>query len=171
MMFQSGSPHRSKGRYAVIRVDLAHALRFNPLPSPKQGEIFTFHMACRSGMFQSAPLTEARGDLQCSAGPASHRSFNPLPSPKQGEMRISRVSRMLKCFNPLPSPKQGEMPRPRWSDPGFQSFNPLPSPKQGEITMSRAGRHTASGYQFQSAPLTEARGDIEVDVGESGTLS
>ena len=88
-------------------------------------------------MFQSAPLTEARGDFK--AAPETsynmavsirspHRSkgrpvltldvghcvmsFNPLPSPKQGETArvLAPTARRGRCFNPLPSPKQGETP-------------------------------------------------------------
>ena len=36
--------------------------------------------------FQSAPLTEARGDMNgLEARSNTSRGFNPLPSPKQGE--------------------------------------------------------------------------------------
>ena len=37
--------------------------------------------------FQSAPLTEARGDEAAETEEAVFESFNPLPSPKQGETR------------------------------------------------------------------------------------
>ena len=37
-------------------------------------------------MFQSAPLTEARGDLPEPEQPPTRSCFNPLPSPKQGEI-------------------------------------------------------------------------------------
>ena len=154
------SPHRSKGRP-----------RLGPRPAP-------------GGQFQSAPLTEARGD-----GPSARRRF--------------RTS----CFNPLPSPKQGETGDPLPVDPLGErgGFNPLPSPKQGETSLRRSGLpmwrvsirsphrskgrpageslakeeksvsirspHRSKGRQvgshllvpcgmFQSAPLTEARGDF-----------
>ena len=38
------------------------------------------------------------------------------------------------------------------------SFNPLPSPKQGETRPALRG--AAADPWFQSAPLTEARGDM-----------
>ena len=72
---------------------------FNPLPSPKQGETSS-SLSIRSPhrskgrpqarampiQFQSAPLTEARGDLNAMLrGHTVSCSFNPLPSPKQGE--------------------------------------------------------------------------------------
>ena len=80
--------------------------------------------------FQSAPLTEARGDL-------GH-----FQEPSRGA-----------GFNPLPSPKQGETDRPRATSPRRR----LPSPKQGETPGWRVLRRLVS--KFQSAPLTEARGD------------
>ena len=62
--------------------------RFNPLPSPKQGE--TPCLSCVEH---------------------TRRGFNPLPSPKQGETgRIDLAYRGFSSFNPLPSPKQGETP-------------------------------------------------------------
>ena len=85
-------------------------------------------------MFQSAPLTEARGDRPAMPRHLSHGRFNPLPSPKQGETTI-----MLKI--PL----------------AIFGFNPLPSPKQGETRLYSVDASDAS--TFQSAPLTEARGD------------
>ncbi len=112
--------------------------------------------------FQSAPLTEARGDLAAS-------------TPFRRNIR----------FNPLPSPKRGEMPSGEWPRRGNKSFNPLPSPKRGEISstldVDRVGSHVSirsphrsegryldrvdseirRAEAFQSAPLTEARGDLE----------
>ena len=129
------SPHRSKGRPIPQACGGDPLLRFNPLPSPKQGEtrknapmpdwlpvsirsphrskgrlgyssknssmiLVSIRSPHRSKgrhrpalyrsagkKFQSAPLTEARGDhLRDPDGKKSMR-FNPLPSPKQGETR------------------------------------------------------------------------------------
>ena len=108
------SPHRSKGRQArrplVVSIRSPHRSkgrpcgrgRFNPLPSPKQGETTGTALS----LFQSAPLTEARG-----AQVRASLSFNPLPSPKQGETDcrdLVAFERGHGRFNPLPSPKQGE---------------------------------------------------------------
>ncbi len=42
-------------------------------------------------VFQSAPLTEARGDLKGVSGFRAHKDgFNPLPSPKRGETSTHR---------------------------------------------------------------------------------
>ena len=84
-------------------------------------------------MFQSAPLTEARGDNLPSFLCSPYESFNPLPSPKQGEtFSIWRAFSGSKSFNPLPSPKQGETNSLGQYRDASWSFNPLPSPKQGE---------------------------------------
>ena len=108
-------------------------------------------------LFQSAPLTKARGDNLNTRGTACLTGFNPLPSQKQGETprRPERLA-IEHRFNPLPSQKQGETR----ADPesligadvsirsphkskgrlgnmqgwggGAECFNPLPSQKQGE---------------------------------------
>ena len=59
------SPYRSKGRYKIARGTNGNGqMGFNPLPLPKQGEIKHLEGDYRQeSMFQSAPLTEARGDL------------------------------------------------------------------------------------------------------------
>ena len=88
-----------------------------------------------SAMFQSAPLTEARGDLRSGAWRRCAKSFNPLPSPKQGETRtVWAIARVLRVSIRSPHRSKGR---------------PL---KANEIT----GR-----FEFQSAPLTEARGDSQ----------
>ena len=112
-------------------------------------------------MFQSAPLTEARGDLgnlsRC--GSPSTR-FNPLPLPKQGETFHDDLWHPGdKRFNPLPLPKQGETDPIPEQHTDRLSFNPLPLPKQGETRHpSEAFSVLTKGISFQSAPLTEARG-------------
>ena len=61
---------------------------FNPLPLPKQGEIEPSSRPMgRAYKFQSAPLTEARGDAACLVAIAEPWGFNPLPLPKQGEIQ------------------------------------------------------------------------------------
>ena len=66
----------------------------------------------------------------------------------------------LSRFNPLPSPKQGETYPLGWPLDAHTGFNPLPSPKQGETFPETAT--ATSLWTFQSAPLTEARGDSPV---------
>ena len=181
------SPHRSKGRAYGARPLSTPPTRscFNPLPSPKQGETAasrfearfqtavhvsirsphrskgrpsTSTAAAASSGFQSAPLTEARGDrLITGRLRGSKTSFNPLPSPKQGETRhCTSKHHPHNSFNPLPSPKQGET---RWT-----------RQHHTRCTVSIRSPHRSKGRQvgqpakaglvlFQSAPLTEARGD------------
>ena len=55
------SPYRSKGRFRGHPLPLPELSGFNPLPLPKQGEIYQVSIR---PVFQSAPLTEARGDSQ-----------------------------------------------------------------------------------------------------------
>ena len=167
-LFQSAPLTEARGDiYPQVRSPPTIFLRFNPLPSPKQGETIPTHGGCRplDEAFQSAPLTEARGDNaghQISARP-SYR-FNPLPSPKQGETWTVRVLADYKAsgFNPLPSPKQGETKGLQNNTLGMGRhlrFNPLPSPKQGETTLWPVLTQAGPTVKFQSAPLTEARGD------------
>ena len=108
-------------------------------------------------MFQSAPLTEARGDRPCVAIGPNGNCFNPLPSPKQGETGGTSSSvRLLGLFQSAPlTEARGDQPHPATGSlvvlfqsaplteargdlppasavPCRLSFNPLPSPKQGE---------------------------------------
>ena len=107
--------------------------------------------------------------------------FNPLPSQKQGETCcIYNTHNTRKSFNPLPSQKQGETPPAAGHGDPTPRFNPLPSQKQGETALlkrlqrrddvSIRSPHRSKGRPsccwtwrshaaFQSAPLTEARGD------------
>ena len=182
------------------------SIRFNPLPSPKQGE--TGHVgaagpgqgvsirsphrskgrrrraadhARANGEFQSAPLTEARGDPKHPAARAGRSGFNPLPSPKQGEtdprhlpvggLNVSirsphrskgrpisgpRWKNRRLCFNPLPSPKQGETRHPAAIRPPRRSFNPLPSPKQGE-TSNRKLKASFASVSIRSPHRSKGR--------------
>ncbi len=81
------SPHRSEGRHPARPLHRPRRLRFNPLPSPKRGETsLPPGQVVELNPFQSAPLTEARGDrIGIHAWASAVGSFNPLPSPKRGE--------------------------------------------------------------------------------------
>ena len=132
------SPHRSKGRHTPgdsspfkIRVSIRSPHR----SKGRQGKIDAHELLAE---FQSAPLTEARGDLRLFAAGSPGLGFNPLPSPKQGETHRSRPPRRPRHrFNPLPSPKQGETRSSSREGAAHASFNPLPSPKQGETESKR----------------------------------
>ena len=143
---------------------------FNPLPSPKQGETDTAN--------QGRPNQDV-----------SIRS--PHRSKGRPGLRLLQ-NRCQICFNPLPSPKQGETRKYLRSRVSTTSFNPLPSPKQGETLegqrllslrprVSIRSPHRSKGRRrmilpfdtgslFQSAPLTEARGDFLSSDGSVGDL-
>ncbi len=174
------SPHRSKGRRlpqfapeaettfqsaplteargdAGAATRSAPGVRFNPLPSPKQGETtlsahtgFPSNVSIRSPhrskgrlqkpgqgftdkRFQSAPLTEARGDRAQREDRSQCRSFNPLPSPKQGETYSGGPPDIVGVVS-IRSPHRSK---------GRQKLRGMEFERPG----------------FQSAPLTEARGD------------
>ena len=150
------SPHRSKGRRQLFDEC------FNPLPSPKQGETTPCGMPPTVCMFQSAPLTEARGDKPANQQDERpiERSFNPLPSPKQGETTANSVSRASSPVS-IRSPHRSK---------GRPSPNPLdklvgcvsirsPHRSKGRPSPINGVRRCCGVAMFQSAPLTEARGD------------
>ncbi len=134
---------------------------FNPLPLPKQGETLEYlypvgpcEVSIRSPyrskgrlkvlktdtvdrLFQSAPLTEARGD-PC----------------------VVMFTARGTCFNPLPLPKQGET---TWRDSRrFLITVSIRSPYRSKGRLAMTGG-TMNPDVFQSAPLTEARGDLFFD--------
>ena len=84
-------------------------------------------------LFQSAPLTKARGDLRWAPAVSTVDRFNPLPSQKQGETRLNDHPRLL-LFVSIRSPHKSK----------------------GRHDGLERGGHEA---KFQSAPLTKARGD------------
>ena len=153
------SPYRSKGRSPNRRGSCRAVSVSIRSPYRSKGRFSASYGPFSSTKFQSAPLTEARGDPWPPWFSSRSPRFNPLPLPKQGEIpHISNILLAALCFNPLPLPKQGEIQpmleiRPRWC-----SFNPLPLPKQGE--MSGCHWRLSAPSLFQSAPLTEARGDL-----------
>ena len=103
------SPHRSKGR--PNRPTKRHSFRPVSIRSPhrSKGRPPPVDTLYRASKFQSAPLTEARGDCAAHTVQLHQPSFNPLPSPKQGETQsLDFRPALCSCFNPLPSPKQGE---------------------------------------------------------------
>ena len=74
------SPCRSKGRCRTRHRVVRPRIGFNPLPLPKQGEIYEV-MAENEDIqkFQSAPLAEARGDSSVSPWTPSSSQFQSAP--------------------------------------------------------------------------------------------
>ena len=149
------SPHRSKGRPAARREialiqefqsaplteargdsslemqSVADELSFNPLPSPKQGETgFKSHNDPEDELFQSAPLTEARGDREPLIDPISSVSIR-SPHRSKGRLPVFLTSATVSIRSPHRSKGRLKLP-------------------DGDV----------EPIQFQSAPLTEARGDF-----------
>ena len=153
------SPYRSKGEISWPQSWCPGPLGFNPLPLPKQGEMRFLDSSCLPlPEFQSAPLTEARGDF----GPARD-----IPALEGVSIRSPYRSKGRFQSPPRPAPpdrvsirspyrSKGRLLRSCRSAgmPGFQSA-PL-TEARGDILGWWAN---ASSFQFQSAPLTEARGD------------
>ena len=155
-VFQSAPLTKARGdRHTPSSV--SKSMCFNPLPSQKQGETnddgsnddgsivsirsphkskgrrWTVRVFMTCWVFQSAPLTKARGDLVERAQAAAATGFNPLPSQKQGETaKKGWLLHDMPCFNPLPSQKQGETDGLKNLLKHLIGFNPLPSQKQGE---------------------------------------
>ena len=128
------SPHKSKGRPLLLLSGLLGHL------------------------FQSAPLTKARGDRVKRKRRTPEQSFNPLPSQKQGETRPAQPSPTMRRVSiRSPHKSKGRLVSLccAWAARG--GFNPLPSQKQGETREARPTHYLP--VLFQSAPLTKARGD------------
>ncbi len=112
----------------------------------------------RQSSFQSAPLTEARGDLDFRFPIHLCAGFNPLPLPKQGETSSKRFSMSLKVSIRSPYRSKGR-------HLANMLVDPLPRFQSAPLTEARGDqahrRHLRVRPWFQSAPLTEARGDKE----------
>ena len=116
------------------------------------------HWRPSSKRFQSAPLTEARGDGDRPRGWPVHYGFQSAPlTEARGDSSAASRSPGRGSFNPLPSPKQGETSRydPVLSDDQVSIRSPHRS--KGRRRPAPSPVRTCS---FQSAPLTEARGDL-----------
>ena len=110
--------------------------------------------------FQSAPLTEARGDTSSAPDRTDGDCFNPLPSPKQGETRqvpLLLPRPLVSIRSPHRSKGRPLLAAAPGDPPAFQSA-PL-TEARGDSCRRMVRLVTC---QFQSAPLTEARGDCQV---------
>ena len=118
-------------------------------------------------MFQSAPLTKARGDLRLSIWRRQLAMFQSAPLTKaRGDGYRARIDCVDAKFQSAPLTKARGDLLGRAKRLSVEGFNPLPSQKQGETqTRVRLKRHRR---KFQSAPLTKARGDArEADINPS----
>ena len=153
------SPHKSKGR-----------------PVPPAANALT-------GLFQSAPLTKARGDRLPRAANmgdlgvsirSPHKSKGRpelakdnaeiakvsirSPHKSKGRLRITATTGPRLQFQSAPLTKARGDKKLALRAFFLRGFNPLPSQKQGETRTRGVGDPPLR--LFQSAPLTKARGDV-----------
>ena len=167
---------------------------FNPLPLPKQGEISQSSLFLesivsirspypRGNQFQSAPLTEARGDLRMPSGVPIFKEFQSAPlTEARGDSCPNAViaDASFELFQSAPLTEargDGHQGYPHlvhrvsirspYRSKGRSSFicsadKPfnvsIRSPYRSKGRFQ--GRFARTGAGFQSAPLTEARGDL-----------
>ena len=154
------SPYRSKGRYMIFdRVPSTYTFQSAPLTEARGDSLCRRYQHVQT-VFQSAHLTEARGDPRLTTISGGLPRFNPLPLPKQGgdiSWNIARASSSVFQSAPLTEARGDDSHCD--SAPGDHRFNPLPLPKpRGD---AGRGNLKVGSYTFQSAPLTEARGDLQ----------
>ena len=166
-------------------------LGFNPLPSPKQGE------TCRGSIGRSWPYcfnplpSPKQGETPPSAA-HGRRAPVSIRSPHRSKGRPAGAGRLnlhAHRFNPLPSPKQGKTgiasPWPSAITVSIRSphrskgrpdpfrvaprriFVSIRSPHRSKGRRPRLWLGSTGGL-FQSAPLTEARGDLPIVVAYDG---
>ena len=109
--------------------------------------------------FQSAPLTEARGDARSKLLRQCVAAFQSAPlTEARGDFRVFGVSsRQFLVSIRSPDRSQGRCARPAISYGGPAVSIRSPDRSQGRWRTSRSQRPVSV---FQSAPLTEARGDV-----------
>ena len=179
--FQSAPLTKARGDRSPCR-RVARPRCFNPLPSQKQGETYTALAPDLQVLVSIRSPHKSKGRRQLSELRAVYMQVS-IRSPHKSKGRRSPNPPRLEwstSFNPLPSQKQGETSARAYRARAATCFNPLPSQKQGEtlrlvlfsqaIRVSIRSPHKSKGRldqaqgllpadQFQSAPLTKARGD------------
>ncbi len=132
------SPHRSEGRLAKLVTNWRSFYVSIRSPHRSEGRHSSLSCPVDDITFQSAPLTEARGDIDVVQSVPCHHRFQSAPlTEARGDVGVG----MNQDHHPLVS---------------------IRSPHRSEGR--RSGAQVWSGRKmFQSAPLTEARGDDELD--------
>ena len=156
------SPHRSKGRRATANRPRRFLFVSIRSPHRSKGRQESSWYDSSGDEFQSAPLTEARGD-PIVPGHAKLAVVVSIRSPHRSKGRrvhMVNVKAPLSCFNPLPSPKQGETPRYRRIGWRWDRFNPLPSPKQGETSASPPIGSNQTSFNPLPSPKQGETGNI-----------
>ena len=99
------SPHGCKGRFRGLHCGLLGGLPFQSAPlTDVRGDIGVYCMGENEDVFQSAPLTDVRGDQQAKTAVTFRRLFQsaPLTDVRGDEGRMSDTPQVA-SFNPLPS--------------------------------------------------------------------
>ena len=180
--FQSAPLTEARGDLAAKRQREADSLFQSAPLTEARGDVKAKPYLGSNGRFQSAPLTEARGDPSSRSTRRTSRKFQSAPlTEARGDLAKSLAQPIMQKFQSAPlTEARGDRQGAIQVDTGG-GFNPLPSPKQGEtLRLCCGGRqdsvsirspHRSKGrprpvrlylhlVEFQSAPLTEARGDI-----------
>ena len=127
-------------------------------PDRSQGRLLTVPSTTYTVAFQSAPLTEARGDDTAPELPPPDRGVSiRSPDRSQGRYQETYRWRSQMLFQSAPLTEARGDHRQRYTSSDRQTFQSAP------LTEARGDKYSpataASGSAFQSAPLTEARGD------------
>ena len=145
------SPHRSEGRCSLLGLTGLDSVVSIRSPHRSEGRCSIPPGAGIGGKVSIRSPHRSEGRSRTSTLRDPGRSFNPLPSPKS-EGRLFQCAPLTDISIRSPHRSEGRSSRRTRS-----CFNPLPSPKRGE--MRPGAQITGCGVSFQSAPLTEARGD------------
>ena len=131
---------------------------FNPLPSPKQGETMSTTALIGSAAVSIRSPHRSKGrHVMLAAVKRMSTSFNPLPSPKQGETDTDdRQVPLTSVSIRSPHRSKGRLPSGTEELDSYQVSIRSPHRSKGR-RLARVSR--VSPASFQSAPLTEARGD------------
>ncbi len=97
------SPDRSQGRLLRVTQLVIHLLVSIRSPDRSQGRLQTLAVCSDLDVFQSAPLTEARGDSAREVIPGRRILFQSAPlTEARGDDGPGNGLRRPYCFNPLP---------------------------------------------------------------------
>ena len=133
---------------------------FNPLPSQKQGETRSWRLARPYGGVSIRSPHKSKGRLSVLLAKPAVNQFQSAPLTKARGDRLPPYLRRSRCgFNPLPSQKQGETSVYQHDIDRLQVS--IRSPHKSKGRLARIA-HRVHALEFQSAPLTKARGDPRV---------
>ena len=151
------SPHKSKGRLdREVRTAHGRAVSIRS-PHKSKGRQMSRILLTPAPSFQSAPLTKARGDIPPASMRAWAACFNPLPSQKQGETSSSSTALLGRRVS-IRSPHKSKGRLVAELGHGVVLVVSIRSPHKSKGRLDIGGMSVVV-EEFQSAPLTKARGD------------